>query len=99
MRRLKTRVHVAGTWYGPGDEVPPKVAERIGAHAWEDDGAKPEPSSGGPQPPRSGRGSGVEAWRKFAEANGVDTDDEMNRDDVIAACEKFGVIEPERREE
>jgi hypothetical protein len=50
-------------------------------------------------PPRSGRGSGIDAWRQFAEQNGVDTDDEMSRDDVIAAVESAGVIEPEQPKE
>lgn len=102
-RRLIAYVHVAGVVYGPGDEVPPEVAKRIGAHAWDgdpvdedgDQGDGGEPSAPSEAPPRSGRGSGVEAWRTFAEAHGVDTRDEMSRDDVIAACEAAGVIEPE----
>lgn len=96
-RRLIAYVHVAGAVYGPGDEVPPEVAKRIGAHAWADgdQGDGDEPPAPSEAPPRSGRGSGVEAWRTFAEAHGVDTADEMSRDDVIAACEAAGVIEPE----
>ncbi|MEU3289899.1 hypothetical protein [Streptomyces longwoodensis] len=107
-RRLIGYVHVDGDRYGPDDEVPAAVAKRIGDHAWADDGGEvrgedgPEtveftdPGAGRNEaPPRSGRGSGVEAWRAFAERHGVDTDDEMNRDDVIAACEAAGVIERE----
>jgi hypothetical protein len=106
-RRLHSYVHVDGVAYGPDDEVPAEVANRIGAHAWQDSGQSEDgpgtvgfddPGAGGGEtaaPPRSGRGSGIEAWRQFAEANGVDTDDEMSRDDVIAAVESAGVIERE----
>lgn len=96
MRRLKARVHVAGTWYGPGDKVPPEVAKRIGTHAWEDDGAKPEPSGDGP--PRSGRGSGRGAWAAFAEANGLDVGEDRTREQIIADLEERGVIQPEMKE-
>jgi hypothetical protein len=106
-RRLRTFVHVDGRAYGPGDEVPEGVARRIGAHAWEGDDEDetapavgfrdPAGGRGAPDtaPPRSGRGSGIEAWRAYAEANGVGTDDEMSRDDIIAAAESAGVIERE----
>lgn len=46
-------------------------------------------------PPRSGRGSGIEAWRTFAEQNGVGTDSDMSREDIIAACEAAGVVDRE----
>ncbi|MFF7171094.1 hypothetical protein [Streptomyces pseudovenezuelae] len=113
-RRLKTFVHVGGNAYGPDDEVPAEVAERIGDHAWQDDSEAPgedEPEAVGftdprtsqqqtvEAPPRSGRGSGIEAWLAFAEAQGVGTDSDMNRDDVIAACEAAGVVEPEQPKE
>ncbi|CAL9592477.1 hypothetical protein SUDANB1_05253 [Streptomyces sp. enrichment culture] len=49
----------------------------------------------GEAPPRTGRGSGIEAWRTFAEQNGVGTDSDMTRDDIIAACEAAGVVDRE----
>ncbi|MFI7009974.1 hypothetical protein [Streptomyces sp. NPDC050145] len=109
-RRLIAYVHVAGVVYGPGDVVPDEVARRIGAHAWAPDGGDQDgggeqqlgdQGDGGPAPapseapPRSGRGSGVEAWRAFAEQHDVEVPAEATRDDVIAACEAAGVIEPE----
>lgn len=104
-RKLRAHVHVAGTVYGPGDQVPAKVAKLIGDHAWEDAGTAPaaeqeqrEPETV-EEPPRSGRGSGVEAWRAFAESKDVGLDDGMDRDAVIAACEQAGVIEPEQPKE
>lgn len=111
MRRLRAYVHVDGTAYGPGDDVPDEVAKRIGDHAWEtsgsnDDGGEPgpvgftDPGTGGDDqaPPRSGRGSGIDAWRRFAEKNGVEYDTHASREEIIAACEQAGVIEPEREE-
>lgn len=105
VRRLNTFVHVDGVPYGPEDDVPAKVARRIGAHAWadapdaQDDGDDQDDgdASGGDveAPPRSGRGSGIEAWRQFAEQNDVGTDSDMSREDIIAACEAAGVIERE----
>ncbi|MFJ7069197.1 hypothetical protein [Streptomyces sp. NPDC101115] len=99
--RLRAYVHIDGQAYGPGDELPAAVARRIGKHAFVDDD---EAGAGGDTdgveaPPRSGRGSGIEAWRAFAEQNGVDTDDEMSRDDVIAAAERAGLVEPEQPRE
>ncbi|MFF9690233.1 hypothetical protein [Streptomyces sp. NPDC014623] len=106
-RRLNTFVHVGGVAYGPGTDVPPEVAEKIGAHAWEsaddqDDGAQvgfedpTTPQPPGDEPPaRSGRGSGIDAWRKFAEQSGVEYDTDASRDEIIAACEAAGIVERE----
>lgn len=46
-------------------------------------------------PPRSGKGSGEKAWREFATSLEVDLEGCTSRDDVIAACEEAGVIDPE----
>ncbi|MFI7239670.1 hypothetical protein [Streptomyces cyaneofuscatus] len=116
-RRLKTYVHVDGVAYGPGDQVPKKVAEKIGDHAWEtvpawgdehgpetvqftDPDAAKQPGGGTPPteveaPPRSGKGSGIDAWREFAERQDLEVPAEASRDDIIAACEAAGLIEPE----
>lgn len=37
------------------------------------------------EPPRSGPGSGIDAWRSYAEALGIETGPDMSRDDIIAA--------------
>jgi len=105
-RRLIAYVHVDGKAYGPDDQVPAAVAERIGGHAWTDaDSAAEAPSpvgvgeSGGTPvdvaPPRSGRGSGVEAWRAFAEQHDVEVAADASREDIIAAAEAAGVVERE----
>jgi hypothetical protein len=44
--------------------------------------------TGGP-PPRAGTGSGVEAWRAYADGK-VELTDDMKRDDIIAALEDAG---------
>ncbi|MFE9810703.1 hypothetical protein [Streptomyces sp. NPDC005548] len=106
-RQLIAYVHVDGVPYGPDDKVPAKIAERIGAHAWTNGDEQVEvstPTGGGDglkseAPPRTGRGSGIEAWLAFAEQHDVGTDSDMTRDDVIAACEAAGVIEPDQPKE
>ncbi|EST22776.1 hypothetical protein [Streptomyces niveus] len=105
MKRLIAYVHVGGVAYGPNDEVPPDVAKRIGDHAWtdvtevEDDLDDQDDAGGGsPEsdpPPRSGRGSGVEAWRTFAEQHDVEVAADASREDIVAACEAAGVVERE----
>lgn len=52
----------------------------------------PEPAPIVEVPPRSGRGSGIDAWRAFAQAAGVTTPADATRDDIIEACEKAKVI-------
>lgn len=54
----------------------------------------PDPTSLPDPPPRAGRGSSEQAWRAYAALVGVTTPDGAGRDDIIAACEAAGVIEP-----
>lgn len=44
-------------------------------------------------PPRSGKGSGIDAWEAFAAVHGVHTDPGAERAEIIAACEQAGLIE------
>lgn len=46
----------------------------------------PKPDATAEEPPRSGKGSGVEAWRSYAAGLGIDTAG-MSRDDIIEAVE------------
>jgi hypothetical protein len=91
-------------WYGPeygnAENVPTEVARRIpNPKAWEDGEAPdlPDEDQGtdpGPQvvqndePPRSGAGSGKEAWRSHAEGLGIDVPDDASRDDIIALVDR-----------
>ncbi|MEV8394828.1 MULTISPECIES: hypothetical protein [unclassified Streptomyces] len=98
-RRLIAYVHVDGIPYGPDDKIPAAIARRIGEHAWADTDtdADQDDGHGGDfeAPPRSGRGSGVEAWRAFAEQHDVEVAADASREDIIAACEAAGVVERE----
>lgn len=94
-------MHVDGVAYGPTDQVPPKVAKKIGDHAWTDGADEvlvndPGGSGGDVEaPPRSGRGSGIDAWRAFAEQHDVEVAADASREDIIAACEAAELIERE----
>jgi hypothetical protein len=74
------------TYLEPGTVPDEKFAGSLGDHLFVVD----EPDVDGP-PPQSGRGSGVEAWREYADANSVDFDEDANRDEIIAACTAAGV--------
>lgn len=43
----------------------------------------PSDDDGPVAPPRSGPGSGVQAWRTYAETLGVDVPDDASRDDIV----------------
>ncbi len=99
-RRLNAYVHVDGVAYGPDDTVPAEVAARIGEHAWAkstDDVDLPDGGDGGEAdvPPRSGRGSGRDAWAAFAQSHGLDVGEDRTREQIIADLEEGGVIERE----
>lgn len=105
----RSAVHVYATskdganrqWLSPGDEVPSwaRLDDRNLHDANEGEGASSgggRASTGPPtEPSRSGKGSGLEAWRSFAESKGVGVDSTMSRDDIIAACEQAGVVSSE----
>lgn len=54
---------------------------------------EPEPTSPTlPVPPRSGAGSGIGAWRAFADSRKVQYPANASRDDIIQACAQAKVI-------
>lgn len=55
--------------------------------------AEPESVEARPTPPRSGRGSGLDPWRTFADLHQVQYAPEASRDDIIAACVRAGLID------
>lgn len=74
----------------PGDEIPDHV-QVINPYVLgdkEDKSATPA-NTGGP-PPKSGKGSGVRAWRAYAAENGVDADG-LDVAEIIAELEGAGV--------
>ncbi|MFJ4356916.1 hypothetical protein ACIP25_11665 [Streptomyces massasporeus] len=103
--RSAVHVHVVSKdgskrqWLAPGDEVPSWASLDERNLQQTEEGASVRQSSSGsaevPEPSRSGRGSGAEAWRAFAESRGVAVDADMSRDDIVAACERAGVVSTE----
>jgi hypothetical protein len=110
-KQLAAHVHVRDLGgrtvaYGPGDDVPAWARKQISnPKAWGDvesaepsQAETPPPAGTGDElaaPPRAGKGSGVDAWRTFAERKGVDVDQDASREQIIAACESAGVVERE----
>lgn len=70
-----------------GDDVPDWAKDQIGDHLLEgaDESADSAASDGAP--PKGGAGSGIEAWRAYADKLGVTYDDDTSREDIIAAVE------------
>jgi hypothetical protein len=51
-------------------------------------------AAGEGEPPRSGKGSGKEAWAAYAASQGVDVAEDASRDDIIAQLAERQLIEP-----
>lgn len=84
--RLNCHVTSGLSSYGPGDDLP---AEVVAAFAGQDVWEVPPDTPGGavqaPQPPTSGKGSGLDSWRDYATSLGITVPDDATRDDIIAA--------------
>jgi hypothetical protein len=50
--------------------------------------SEPEAEPEDQAPPRAGKGSGRDEWAAYAESVGLDVDDDMTRDEIIAAVEE-----------
>jgi len=84
--------------FGPADDLPAWAAKAItNPDVWEGDPPAAEPATPAAdasadlvEPPRTGKGSGVEAWRKYAEELGwfESIPAEAGRDDIIAAVDE-----------
>jgi hypothetical protein len=69
-------------------EVDDGSVDRLLAAGWTRKAASSTPSQpSGDQPPKTGRGSSRDAWVAYADSQGVAVDDDMSRDDIIAAVE------------
>ena len=58
-------------------------AEGVPDGPWWVEGATESGSDAVAEPPRSGKGSGVNEWRKYAEQVGVSVPDGASRDDIV----------------
>jgi hypothetical protein len=99
-RQLKSFVHVFGddgqyAVFGPGDDVPDWAVEKMGDHVWADseEDTAAGSSGEGEEPPRSGKGSGKDAWTEFAATKDVTVEDDETRDDIIAKLAALGHVE------
>lgn len=76
-------VTVGETTYPAGKDLPAGVADQIdNPKVWETPKASGADALDG-EPPRSGQGSGVDAWRDYAEASGIDVPEGASRDDIV----------------
>lgn len=78
-------------WEG---ELPPHLNE---AGEVQDRVAPPvqvPPEAQPPEPPRSGKGSGREAWVAYAAVHGVEVDEGASREDIVELLAGRGLIEP-----
>lgn len=70
-----------------GTAATERLRERISNPAAWSDGVDPLEAlrrETGEAPPRAGPGSGVEAWRAYANSLGIDVPEDRGRDDIIA---------------
>lgn len=67
-----------------GEDVPDWAKDQVGDHLI--DGSSDSFDDSG-LPPKAGRGSGLEAWQKYADDNGITYAEGATRDDIIAAVE------------
>ncbi len=63
----------------PAPEVPPAVVEQV-------------TESDDPAPPRGGPRGSTEAWLAWAQRRGVDVEPFQSRNQIIAACQRAGVL-------
>jgi hypothetical protein len=85
--RHLTLITNPGVWEDP-DEASEAVAAFEASQETEE-----ESTDAVVEPPRSGKGSGRDAWALFAANHDVEVDDEDTRDDIIAALVEARVIE------
>lgn len=83
---LITNPHV---WEGAEEEQ--EVEEATAPAATEESAEESDAPDAGKIPPKSGRGSGLPAWRDYADKNGFETDDDVTREEIIAALEAAGI--------
>lgn len=83
MQRLNRAVVSHGRTYLPGTAR--DAAPGVPDGPWWDGQSTPKITAklDVPEPPRSGKGSGVTAWREYADQTGVTYSDSATRDDII----------------
>jgi hypothetical protein len=81
--------------FTPGQTVPGWARKQLtNPKLWGDEQpAGPAPAEV-PVPSASGPGSGKDAWAAFAADRGVEVAAGSSRDDIMAACQVAGVLDP-----
>ena len=75
-----------------GQEIPDWAEGLVGDHLMVGNGSDAAATASGTvtpdqKPPTSGKGSGLEAWQKYATDNGIAYPEDANRDEIIAAVD------------
>lgn len=84
-RKLAYTVIVDEETFPVGTEETAELKAKIpNPVAWDGESKLPDEESGPTEPPRSGRGSGEDAWRAYAEDLDLEVPDGASRDDIIA---------------
>lgn len=95
--------------FGPGEDLPDWAAEQItNPDVWDGDlpahlqegsqepGEQKPPEKDaqvGEEPPRSGKGSSVAAWKAYAASRGVTVEEDATRERIIDLIAERGLIE------
>jgi len=72
------------------DVTPGVAAQLIASEHAEIVGEQP---GSGAEPPRSGKGSGIDKWKQYAESKGHSVPDDADRDTIIALVDADSVNE------
>lgn len=89
MPKLTKDVLAGGRVFPAGTSREDDAADVIPDGPWWDSQESPKQSAEKPQePPRSGRGSGVDAWREYADSLGVQYPQDATRDDIVALIDQ-----------
>lgn len=83
MSELLLAVVAKGAYFAAGTPRTGEAAKLVPDGPWWSESGDAQ----SPEPPRSGKGSGVEAWREYATSLGVEVADDATRDDIIAVVD------------
>ena len=72
--------------FGPDDELPTWAEKAISnPNVWDEaPEAQTEETGADGEPPRAGAGSGLDAWKTYAAAQGIEVPEDAKREDIFA---------------
>ena len=88
---VATLITTPGVWADERDDAdqPDEADNAEGTDEAEATDEVPDTAEG--VPPKQGKGSGVTAWRAYADTKGFETDDNISREEIIAALDAAGI--------